>query len=177
MIEGQGGTDDLTVTSPSGHRVTVTPGSNQDSGTIVSQAFGAGTASVPLSYSHIGALAAVRLVGVGDIVEFKGTSASDTFNITGTTIQVTNATGGFVTNLFTLTNIFSLEARGLDGDDQFSVVGTLAAIAGGVVIDGGNPSASDVINLSGAVAPVAVTLGDATLASDTTVTVTARWSP
>ncbi len=52
------------------------------------------------------------MAGVGDIVEFNGTSASDTFNITGTTIQVSNATGGFVTNLYNLTNIFSLEARG-----------------------------------------------------------------
>ncbi len=169
VIDGQGGTDSLTVTSPSGHRTTVTPGSNQDSGTIVSQAFGAGTASVPLTYAHIGATGTVTLAGVGDIVEFNGTAASDTFSITGTTLQVFNATGGFVTNRYNLTNIFSLEARGLDGDDKFDVTGTLAPLAGGLVIDGGNPSASDIVNLSGAIGPVSVALGNAALASDTTV--------
>ncbi|MFO0943474.1 MAG: dockerin type I domain-containing protein [Pirellulales bacterium] len=164
VIDGVGGTDNLTVTTPAGvgHRTTVTPGANADSGKIVSQAFGAGTGSVPLTYAHIGAVASVTLVGQGDIVEFNGTANTDTFNISGTTIQVINATGGFVTNLFNLTNIFSLEARGLDGDDQFNVTGTLAAIAGGLVIDGGNPSASDSVNLSGAIAAVTANLGTKT---------------
>ncbi len=57
VIDGQGGTDNLTVTSPTGHRTTVTPGANADSGTIVSQGFGAGTGSVPLIYAHIARLA------------------------------------------------------------------------------------------------------------------------
>ncbi len=100
---------------------------------------------------------------MSDIVEFKGTAASDTFNITGTTIQILNATVGFVTNRYNLTNIFYLEARGLDGDDQFNVVGTLAPLPGGLIIDGGNPSASDVLNLSGAVGAVAVNWGSATV--------------
>ncbi len=172
VIDGQGGTDALTVTTPvgPGHRTTVTPGASPDSGTITSEAFGAGTASVPLTYAHIGATASVTLVGQGDIVQFNGTANSDTFGITGTTIQVTNATAGFVTNLFNLTNIFSLEARGLDGDDLFQVSGTLASLTGGVIIDGGNPSASDVINLSGAIGAVGIALSDASIGSDTTVT-------
>ena len=170
VIDGLGGTDNLTVTSPSGHRTTVTPGANADSGSIVSQAFGTGTGSVPLTYAHIGATGIVTLVGQGDIVEFNGTANSDTFSITGTTIQISNATAGFVTNLFNLTNIFSLEARGLDGDDLFQVSGTLAAITGGVIIDGGNPSASDVINLSGAIGAVGIALSDPSIGSDTTVT-------
>ncbi len=82
---------------------------------------------------------------------------------------MTNATAGFVTNLFTLNNVFSLEARGLDGDDLFQVSGTLAALSGGVVIDGGNPSASDVINLSGAIGAVGIVLSDPSIGSDTTV--------
>ena len=163
VIDGQGGTDNLTVTSPTGHRVTITPGASADSGAINSQAFGAGTASVPLTYSHIGAIGTVTLAGAGDIVEFKGTAASDTFNITGTTIQILNAAAGFVTNLFNLTNIFQLEARGLDGDDRFNVTGTLAPLTGGLVIDGGNPSASDVLNLAGAIGAVAVNLGTASV--------------
>ncbi len=113
---------------------------------------------------HISARwAPVTLAGAGDIVEFNGTAASDTFNITGTTIQILNATGGFVTNRYNLTNIFQLEARGLDGDDQFNVTGTLAPITGGLVIDGGNPSASDELNLAGAIGAVAVDWGSATV--------------
>ena len=169
VIDGQGGTDNLTVTSPSGHRTTVTPGTSADSGTIISQGFGAGTGSVPLTYAHIGAIGSVTLAGVGDIVEFNGTSASDTFNITGTTIQIFNATAGFVTNLFNLTNIFSLEARGLDGDDQFNLTGTLAPISGGLVIDGGNPSASDLVTLSGAVGAVTINLADTSVAAETSI--------
>ena len=56
---------------------------------------GAGTASVPLTYAHIGATGTVTLAGAGDIVEFHGTSASDTFSITGSTLQVFNSTGRF----------------------------------------------------------------------------------
>ncbi len=171
VIDGLGGTDSLTVTTPAGvgHRTTVTPGANADSGTIVSQAFGTGTGSVPLTYAHIGATASVTLVGQGDIVEFNGSVNSDTFNITGTTIQVINATAGFVTNLFTLTNVFSVEARGLNGNDRFNVAGTLAALAGGLVIDGGNPSTSDVVNLTGAIGAVSVALADPIVATDTLI--------
>ena len=169
-IDGQGGTDALTVTSPSGHRVTITPGSAADSGTIGSQGFGAGTASVPLSYAHIGALGTVTIAGSGDIVEFNGTANSDRFSVTGTTAQIFNATSGFVTNLFTLSNVFQLELRGLDGDDTFNVTGTLAPITGGIVVDGGNPSASDVLNLSGATGAVSVSLADASLPSLTSIT-------
>ncbi len=166
VIDGLGGTDPLTVTSPpGGHRVTVTPGSNQDSGTIVSQAFGAGTASVPLTYQHIGAIAAITLAGTGDIVEFNGTANSDTFAITGTTIQITNATAGFVTNLFNLTNISLLEARGHDGDDLFNVTGSLAAIINGVVIDGGNPSASDLLNVIGGGGAITQDYGNAVISA------------
>ncbi len=164
IIDGLGGTDPLTVTSPAGgHRVTVTPGSNQDSGTIVSQAFGTGTASVPLKYQHIGATAPITLAGTGDIVEFNGTANSDNFAITGTTIQITNATAGFVTNLFNLTNISLLEARGHDGDDTFNVIGSLAAMINGVVIDGGNPSASDLLNVTAAGGAVTQDYGSATI--------------
>jgi Ca2+-binding RTX toxin-like protein len=162
-IEGQGGTDALTVTSPTGHRTTVTPGAAADSGSIGSQGFGAGTASVPLSYSHIGALGTVTIAGAGDIVEFNGTANSDSVSLSGTTVQITNATSGFVTNLFTLTNVFQVELRGHDGDDTFNLTGTLAPYAGGVVVDGGNPSASDVVNLTGATAAVTVNFGDNTV--------------
>ncbi|MDX1926571.1 MAG: dockerin type I domain-containing protein [Pirellulaceae bacterium] len=158
-IDGQGGSDALTVTSPSGQRTTVTPGSAADSGTIRSQGFGAGTASVPLSYAHIGALGTVTIVGVGNIVEFNGTANSDTFSVTGTTAQIFNATNGFVTNLFTLTNVFALELRGLDGDDTFNLSGSIAPFTGGVVVDGSNPSASDVLNLNAPTGAVAVNLG------------------
>ena len=165
VIDGQGGTDALTVTTPAGagHRTKVTPGANEDSGTIASEGFGAGTSSVPLRYAHIGATAAVTLTGQGDIVEFNGTAASDSFNISGTSIQVFNSTFGFVTNFYTLTNVAQLDVRGHDGDDVFNVFGTLTPLVQGLVIDGGNPSASDVLNFTGTGGAVTEDFGLSTL--------------
>ncbi len=108
FIDGQGGTDALTVTSPSARRTTVTPGATADSGTITSQAIGA-TTSVPLSYAHLGLAGSVTLAGAGDIVEFKGTEKSDTFSLTGVNVQAFAATGVTLTNLFTLTNVAQVE--------------------------------------------------------------------
>ncbi len=157
-IDGQGGTDALTTTSASGHRVTYTPGSAPDSGIIEMAAFGTGTGLVPLSFAHIGALGSITFAGSGDILQINGTANSDTFNVTGSTVQLVNTTQGFTSVLLNLSNIFNAELRGLDGSDTFNVTGSLATFGGGIVIDGGNPSANDTVNLSGATGAVNVTL-------------------
>ncbi len=161
-IDGQGGTDALTVTNTVGRRVTYTPGSAPDAGLIELAAFGAGTEQVPLSFAHIGALGSVTIAGTGDILQLNGTSSSDIFNITGSTAQIINATSGFATVLLNLSNVFQVELRGLDGDDTFNLTGSLAAIVGGLVVDGGNSSAGDTVNLANATGAVNVTLGAST---------------
>ncbi len=125
VIDGRGGVDNLTITSPSSHRTTFTPGAASDTGSIVSlQA--SGQASVPLTYTNIGEAGTVNLAGQGDTLYVNGTSNSDTFIITGTTLRIRAALGSNLTNLLNLSNISTLEARGLDGDDIFDVTGTLA---------------------------------------------------
>ena len=167
VIDGQGGTDDLTFATPAGgHRDTFTPGTSPDSGTIRSSAFGGGTQSVPLTFSHIGALGNVTIAGGGagsDIFEVNGTNSIDTFALTGTSVQILNATGGFTTNFINTPGVFAIELRGLDGDDRFNVSGSLAAYSGGVVVDGGNPSASDVLNIAGNSGLITQTFGTSTV--------------
>lgn len=158
-IDGQGGTDSLTVTSSSGRRVNYTPGTAPDSGVIEFAAFGAGTGLVPLSFAHIGALGSITFAGSGDILQVNGTSNSDTFNVTGTTVQLINSTAGFASVLLNVSNFVNVELRGLDGNDVFNLTGTLAAVSGGFIVDGGNPSTSDVVNLSGTTGAVNVTFG------------------
>jgi Ca2+-binding RTX toxin-like protein len=175
-IDGQGGSDTLTHATPAGgHRNTFTPGTSPDSGTIRSSGFGAGTESVPLTFKHIGALGTVTIAGAGaatDILELNGTNYVDSFSLTGSNVQITNATGGFVTTLINTPGVFAIELRGRDGDDTFNVTGSLAAYIGSVVIDGGNPSASDVLNLSGATGAVAVNFMSSTTVTGYGATVT-----
>ena len=153
-FNGQGGADTLTINTPAGgNNNTFTPGASYDSGTVSFRQFGAGTALVPLEFSHIGALGGVTFAGSGagtDILEVNGTSNSDTFNVTGSTVQIINATAGFTTVLLQTPGIFDMALRGLDGDDTFNLTGSLAPLLN-IVVDGGNPDAgSDVLNFIGA---------------------------
>ncbi len=164
FFDGRGGTDSLTLATPAGgHRETYTPGSAPDDGTIEIAAFGGGAGLVPLTFSHIGALGSVTFPGAGpgsDILQINGTSNSDVFNVSGTTAQILNSTGGFVSVSLNASGIFSLELRGLDGDDRFTVTGPLTTYSGGLVVDGGNPSTGDSLNLAGATGAVNVNLGN-----------------
>ncbi len=56
----------------------------------------------------------------------------------------------------------------MDGDDRFNITGPLPYTT--LTLDGGNPSASDVMNLSGASGPVTVNLGDNAANPDSTIT-------
>ena len=101
-------------------------------------------------------MATVTIAGIGDLLEVNGTNNSDTFNFSGTGVQILNSTAGFVTPSIKTTGVASLDLRGLDGDDHFNGTGTLAPYAIGVTIDAGNPSASDALNLTGATGAVKV---------------------
>lgn len=57
-IDGNGGTDRLTITNPAPSRDTFTPGAAPDSGTVAIAQLGLGTSLVPLEFMHIGAMAA-----------------------------------------------------------------------------------------------------------------------
>jgi hypothetical protein len=126
--------------------------------------FGSASSVVPLSFDHIGALGSISFSGAGDILLVNGTNNSDTFNVTGTTVQIFNTTSGFASVLLNLANVFNLELRGLDGSDTFNVNSAVTAINGGVIFDGGNSDGGDTLNLTGPTGAVSVTLGtDATV--------------
>jgi hypothetical protein len=174
-IDGQGGTDALTLTTASGvHRVTFTPGATADAGTITTRIAGGGATLVPLSFSHLGAGGSVTFASAGgreDVLALYGTNNSDVFNVNGPgdTIQILTPTGGFVTTVLHTGGISTLELSGLNGDDQFNLTGGLPYV-NGTVVDGGDPSASDIVTMNGATSAVTVNLGDSTIPTTTTVT-------
>ena len=131
---------------------------------------------VPLTFAHIGASGSVSFASGGgreDILELNGTNNSDTFNVNSPAdqIQILDQASSFVTVTLNTGGIDVLKLRGLGGDDTFNLFGTLP-YAGGTLVDGGDPSASDIVNLIGATAAVTVSLGDSTAIPPTDTTIT-----
>jgi hypothetical protein len=153
-IDGNGGTDALTVSTPAGVDAdTYTPGDAADSGTIAVRVAGSGTALVPLTFLHLGASGTTTLAKTGggrsDALELNGTSNSDTFNVgSSDIIQIVGLGSAFVTRLLSTPGINGVILRGLAGDDIFNV-NAGNAYASGVIVDGGDPSASDTLNFTG----------------------------
>ncbi len=73
-----------------------------------------------------------------------------------------------VTDTLNTGSIAALDLSSLSGDDVFNISGPLPYTS--VIVDAGDPSASDILNLSGATGPVSVNLADSTIATNTTVT-------
>ena len=161
VIDGNGGTDTLTHTTPAGFDVvTYTPGTAPDAGSIHTIRGLTGTEIVPLSFLHIGGSGSVLPSGAGareDRLQVYGTVNSETFQINGPTDQATiNGTGGPVTTTMNTAGISELDLFGLEGDDFFSLNGLLPF--GATTVDAGDPSASDAVNLSGASGAVTISL-------------------
>ncbi len=109
-------------------------------------------------------------VGGQDTIEIVGSSFNDTFDISQHIVTgglVDHLVNGVLTNRILFDQIDRATIDGLDGDDVFNLT---QAIAFDLDLNGGNPSASDIANLSGASGLVFVSLGDAALASNTTIT-------
>lgn len=154
IISGGGNdSDQLRVQSLNGtHTIFYTPGPDIDSGSVrVSAVAG----HLPLEFKSLGTNGTVSFItdpdgDRGDALVVNGTSTSDTFSVDGPNDRIVLTTQ-FFGNTFKpiLTpGIRRLTLNGLDGDDQFNLTGTLP-YAQGVVIDGGNPSASDSLTLTG----------------------------
>jgi hypothetical protein len=168
IYNGQGGQDDLTFTTPAGpDEVVFTPGSQQDSGTIqASRLFPVDTPLLGLTYLNVGAVGTLTFADAGapgdrpDVLVVHGTANNDRFDVTSTgqvQIDRASAPGIFTTVLMETPGIGFLGLAGFDGDDVFNIDGNhpFAAIA----IEGGNPSASDVLNFTGSGAnPVIIDL-------------------
>ncbi|MGA2501219.1 MAG: hypothetical protein ABSH20_26060, partial [Tepidisphaeraceae bacterium] len=187
-INGQGGGDTLTYTSPAnagavGSALVYTPGTAQDAGSIIGQQLlggGANDSLVPLTFLNLGVAAANAVVFTTantpptDTLTVNGTASSDTFNVSGVnggTVQIAGTTLPLQTSSTGLAagnSIKTLNLLGLDGDDVFNLAATLPYT--NTLVDGGDPSASDTVNLTGATGLVTVNLGDSTIPTNTTIT-------
>ncbi len=161
VIDGQGGNDALTVTTPiGGSGITYTPGTVVDSGTIAIVTGNPSTTLVPLSFQHIGSGGSITFNtnndGADDILSVYGTAASDNFEALPTTGELLNS---FSVPIFT-PGIFRLKLLGLDGDDVFLIYGPQPYEFIG--IDGGNPSGSDIVSLQTASSNVTADFCDTT---------------
>ena len=97
-------------------------------------------------------------------LELNGTDNSDVFdvNFPADQIQIFDQASSLVTVALNTGGINALELRGLNGDDTFNLFGRLPYL-GGTLVNGGDPSGSDIVNLSGATGSVTVNLADSTL--------------
>jgi hypothetical protein len=172
-IDGQGGMDVLTYTTAAGvHTIDYIPGVTADTGTIAARVAGGGTTLVPLTFSHISGNGSVNFASGGgreDVLRLAGTDNSDIFAVNGAadSVAISTPSGGFVTTLLNTGGINVLELRGLSGDDVFNVAGALPYTE--VAVDAGNPSASDVVNFTGAGGPITVNLDALTVSEGANV--------
>src|SRR5262249_14850126 len=72
-----------------------------------------------------------------------GTNLDDTFGVTAAGVVTLNTQ----IPVNTTGSIVTLTLAGLDGDDTFNIAGN-HNLPGGVVVEGGNPSASDTLNFN-----------------------------
>ena len=171
VIDGQGGGDTLTVTTPAGGNfISYTPGAAPDSGTIaVTTSASIHTALVPLSFQHIGTTGNVTFDtgdhNRNDILNLYGTNNSDIFTLAASTGQarITNFSVAAVTDVINTATINQINLLGLNGDDNFNITGPQPYEF--ITVDGGDPSASDAVNLSGANSAVIAHFGDSTSSS------------
>ncbi|MEX2113817.1 MAG: Ig-like domain-containing protein [Pirellulales bacterium] len=107
--------------------------------------------------------------GGTDTLIFNGTASNDLIAVLaggGGGTELRNTINGAIVSRLELFSTASAVLRGGDGDDTFNIAGGLLL---SLQVEGGDPSASDVVNLSGAVAAIVVTLADDTIGIPTTV--------
>ena len=144
VINGAGGTDALTYTTPGGYEVNYTPGAVPDAGLINASHQLVGPALVPLAFSNIGAFGSVTFataVGRSDRLELNGTANSDVFEFQAVlpdTAQILQIGFGQVTVLLFTPGIGLMNLHGREGDDEFQITGSLPF---GISIHGGDASA------------------------------------
>jgi hypothetical protein len=157
VINGQNGGpggagDSLTITPSnlsSGQTEILTPGTTFDSGHVDfrDRPSGVNPTAVPLDFEALGVAGSMSFTDVGrfDNLIYNGTPLNDTFSVYA---------GGVVTLNdqipVSTPSIITLTLAGLDGDDTFNVAGNNNLPGSpGIAIQGGDPSASDVLNFTG----------------------------
>ncbi|MEZ6132265.1 MAG: hypothetical protein R3C59_26690 [Planctomycetaceae bacterium] len=171
VIDGQGGADTLTYTTPAGNDVlTVSPAGNGSSGSVAGVR-GIGGVLMPLSFDNIFAGAAANLTfaevggGTTDNLTVVGTASDDTFSLTAAGVITTmDSVNDLVTPRIATPGVASLILQGLSGNDTFNIPGNHSLTT--LVVQGGNPdTGSDVINFT-ATGNTIIDLGNSTIDDD-----------
>ncbi len=177
IINGQGGGDTLAIDSTSIDGTQVfTPGASNDAGTVDFQdnllANFIGTSLEFLGLGNSGRLTSSHGVPGGprsDSFIYRGTDLADAFTLTGLDASTGRINLGNRLPV-EVSDMIQVTLAGLDGDDTFNLVnGPNGLPFDAVTIDGGNPSASDIVNLNGATGAVAVSLANSSLPTNTVV--------
>ncbi len=145
-IDGQGGVDTLTYTTPVGIDIlefTPGPGSDGSSGAIEAVR-NVGGQLMPLTFTDVyaGAPPALTFADTSgnptDVLSIRGTDGSNRFALTSTgDVTATDALGFLVAPRMATAGVRSLTLQGLDGDDTFVIPGDHPFAT--LVVEGGNP--------------------------------------
>ena len=154
---GQGGDDNLTITSPAGgDAVDFTPGADMTQAGVTMVSFG-GAPRLPINYLDVGGLGSLTLADAGagraDILNFFGTDTNDQFTVSAAgSLLIEDNSLNNITLAVNTPGVANLKLLGLDGDDTFNIPGNhpFTTPFGGATIhvEGGNPGASDLLNFT-----------------------------
>ncbi|MDP6721064.1 MAG: hypothetical protein QGF59_20530, partial [Pirellulaceae bacterium] len=158
IYDGESETDALTITGDATNNAFAhTPAAARDAGTIDITA-GAGT-QLGIQYVNLGLASTVAFDGVAgtNTLIANGSNTDDVFDLTATSgdVNLTRNNGAHV--VLTTATVANVTLNGLNGDDTFNVPGPQPYA--NIVLSGGDPSASDVANLTGdGTGPITVTV-------------------
>ncbi len=169
VINGQGGNDNLTVTTPVGGQViALDDGPLADAASITMRNFSGG-ALLSVDFSNLGFSGTLTFNDAGlarvdelvvNAIDSANVDAIFTVAAAGTLSLTSPSFPSPVRELINVitTSVNVLRLNGSDGDDQFNVPGN-HPFAGGIFLEGGDPGAgSDVLNFTGAGAAVTLNL-------------------
>ncbi len=166
VIDGQGGNDTLTYTTPTGLDIiefTPGPGNDGSAGSIATVR-AAGGVLMPLSFTDLISVTPNLVFADAsgnrvDTLSVAGTPNDDDFTVSvGGQIAAVDSQGFLIIPLIGTSGISGLTLQGLDGDDTFVMPGNHPFNS--VVVEGGNPgSGSDVLNFTGSGNPITIDPG------------------
>ena len=161
VYDGEAGNDVLTVVGdrgqpmPENDRFVHTPGTAIDSGRVDDLNTTVQTTLLSVNYQNLGQLGTISVYGGGitetDTLVALGTGDSDRMDVifpatNEINIRLFDAAGTHIA--LTSEGVESYELRTLEGDDEISLFGGMAA-TGTIRVFAGEPSASDVVNFAG----------------------------
>jgi hypothetical protein len=125
LYDGQSGGDTFTVVGTLGaNAFTLTPGAARDAGTLSMDS------TLPVTFQNLGASGGQVVVkgnGGADSLVYNGTAANDTFTIANSTSPVVGGQVNLNASVPVFTaNVATLSLEGLAGDDNFTLVPTIA---------------------------------------------------